>query len=177
MPTQSHIWRTIDTHKIIGSGAGQEAATEAIAGWTQHMLRNTDTLWRMEGREHPILVGIDLSTDQLTAARVELLPGQHSDPRVHSGDAAGYVLEGRLNLCLLDESGDSRANRWFEADERDGFFVPSDGRYQFFNMTDRPVRPFLGVASTISAERKLSSEQPEVKPQDGALGRTANLSA
>jgi quercetin dioxygenase-like cupin family protein len=129
-------------------GRWPEAAIQAASGWTQHVIRDSDTLWRLEGQENPILVGVDLSTDQLTAARVELLPGQRSDPRVHPGDAAGYILEGRLNLCLLDESGDGRANRWFQADEQDGFFVPAETRYQFFNMTERPVRLFLGVAST-----------------------------
>jgi quercetin dioxygenase-like cupin family protein len=129
-------------------GRWPEAAGDAEARWTQRIIRPDSVLWRLEGFEHPILVGIELSTDRLTAASVELLPGQQSDPRVHSGDAAGYVLDGRLNVCLLDESGDSRANKWFQADERDGFFVPDGTRHQFFNMTDRTVRFFLGVAPT-----------------------------
>jgi quercetin dioxygenase-like cupin family protein len=129
-------------------GRWPEARVEAASDWTQHVIRDSDALWRVEGQEHPILIGVDLSTDQLTAARIELLPGQRSDPRVHSGDAAGYVLDGRLNLCLLDQSGVSRAKQWFQADERDGFFVPAETQYQFFNMTDRSVRLFLGVAPT-----------------------------
>jgi quercetin dioxygenase-like cupin family protein len=132
-------------------GNWPNAASEVASGWTQHLIRAGDVLWRLEGQEHPILVGIDLSTDRLTTARVELLPGQRSDARVHPGDAAGYVHEGRLNICLLDESGDGRANQWFQADAQDGFYVPADTRYQLFNMTDKAVRIFLGVAPTYLA--------------------------
>jgi quercetin dioxygenase-like cupin family protein len=129
-------------------GRWPEASGEAEARRTQHVIRARDVAWRLEGREHPILVGIYLSTPQLTATFIELLPGQRSDPRAHAGDASGYVLEGRLNLSLLDESGDSRANQWFQMDEQDGLFVPGGTGYQLFNMTDRPVRLYLGVAPT-----------------------------
>jgi quercetin dioxygenase-like cupin family protein len=125
-----------------------EAAAEAQAAATQHVLSCADVLWRFEGEENQVLVGIQLSTEQLTTGWIDLLPGQRSDPRAHGGDLAGYTLAGRLNLCLLDESGDSRANKWFQADVEDGIFVPAGTRYQLFNMTDAPVRLLFGVAPT-----------------------------
>ena len=127
-------------------GRWPAAAEEAGAGHTQHVIRPDDVLWRVEGEENHVLVGIRLSTEQLTSGSIELLPGQRSDPRAHGGDVAGYVLDGRLNLLLLDESGDSRAHKWFQVDVEDGFFVPAGTRYQYFNMTDRPVRALFGVA-------------------------------
>ena len=119
--------------------AGAERARELH---TQHVIRPADVMWRLEGDEHQVLVGILLSTDQLTCGSVELLPGQRSDVRLHEGDCAGYVLEGRLNLVLLD------GKRWFQVEPDDGFLVPAELPYQWFNMTDRPVRLLFGVAPT-----------------------------
>ena len=127
-------------------GRWPAAAADAAAGETQHLIRPDQVMWRLEGRDQPILVGIYLSTEQLTAGCIELLPGQRSDPRTHGGDLAGYVLEGRLNLCILDPGGNPRARQWFQSDEEDGIFVPSGTAYQLFNMTDRPVRVMFGVA-------------------------------
>jgi quercetin dioxygenase-like cupin family protein len=129
-------------------GRWPEAAAEARAAVTQHVIGRDSVLWRFEGEVNHLLIGIQLSTAQLTTGWIELLPGQRSDPRAHGGDLAGYVLEGCLNLCLLDESGDSRANKWFQADVEDGIFVPAGTRYQLFNMTDASVRALFGVAPT-----------------------------
>ncbi len=129
-------------------GNWPKAIPDAASGWTQHVVRASDVVWRLEGEQHPVLVGIDLSTERLTTARIELLPGQRTDTRIHPGDAVGYVVDGRLNICFPDHSGDSRAKRWFQADEKDGFYVPADTEYQLFNMTDQPVQLFLGVAPT-----------------------------
>ena len=75
-------------------GAWPAAAAQARERHTQHVLRQADVLWRLEGTEHELLVGILLSTDQLTCGAIELLPGQRSDVRVHAGDCAGYASEG-----------------------------------------------------------------------------------
>jgi quercetin dioxygenase-like cupin family protein len=103
-------------------------------------------LWRLEGRENAVLTGIHLSTENLTSGVVELLPGQRSDPSSHAGELTGFVVDGRLNLCLLDPGGDSRSNRWFEAHAGDGYLVPEGAPYQYFNMTAEPVRLLFGVA-------------------------------
>jgi quercetin dioxygenase-like cupin family protein len=133
-------------------GRWPAAAEEAAAAETQYVIRPEQVMWRVEGREQPILVGIYLSTEQLTAGCIELLPGQRSDSRTHGGDLAGYVLEGRLNLCILDPGGNPRARQWFQSDEEDGIFVPAGTVYQLFNMTDRPVRMMFGVAPTYLPE-------------------------
>jgi quercetin dioxygenase-like cupin family protein len=114
---------------------------------TQRVVRPADVLWRLEGEANQVLVGILLSTERLTCGVVELLPGQRSDLRTHGGDCAGYVLEGRLNLLLLD------GKRWFQVETDDGFFVPAGLPYQWFNMTDRPVRLLFGVAPTYVGEQ------------------------
>jgi quercetin dioxygenase-like cupin family protein len=127
-------------------GRWPAAAAEVAERLTQHVVRPHEVLWRMEGEEQRVLVGIHLSTEKLTAGAIELLPGQRSDPRMHAGDLAGYVQSGRLNLCILDPGGNPRARQWFQSDEQDGLFVPGGTPYQLFNMTERPVRLLFGVA-------------------------------
>jgi len=128
-------------------GAWPAASGTARDRDTQRVVRPADVLWRLEGEANQVLVGILLSTDRLTCGVVELLPGQRSDLRTHGGDCAGYVLEGRLNLLLLE------AKRWFQVEQDDGFFVPAGLPYQWFNMTDRPVRLLFGVAPTYVGEQ------------------------
>ena len=129
-------------------GAWPAAAAQARERHTQHVLRQADVLWRLEGNEHELLVGILLSTDQLTCGAIELLPGQRSDVRVHAGDCAGYVSEGRLNLLLPEGADGSTGKLWFQVEREDGFFVPAGVPYQLFNMTHQRVHLLFGVAPT-----------------------------
>ena len=132
-------------------GAWPAAAPQALENHTQHVVRRTDVLWRLEGEEHELLVGILLSTEQLTCGSIELLPGRRSDIRLHGGDCAGYVVEGRLNLLLPDGVEGSPGKLWFQVEPQDGFLVPEGVPYQLFNMTDEPVRLLFGVAPTYLA--------------------------
>jgi mannose-6-phosphate isomerase-like protein (cupin superfamily) len=132
-------------------GRWPEASAEAAAPHTQHLISKDEILWRMEGEEHPILVGIYLSTDELTAGSVELLPGQWSDTMTHGGDEAGLVLEGTLNLFLPDHTEIDSGKSWFEMGVDDGFFVPAGMPHRYYNMTDRTVRFMFGVAPTYLA--------------------------
>jgi len=129
-------------------GRWPETAKEARARHTQHVISADDILWRLEGKEHQVLVGILLSTDELTAGRIELLPGQRSDIRIHGGDLTGYVLGGRLNLLLPESPGPGPGNGWFQMSEDDGFFVPASVPYRYYNMTAEPVQLLFGVAPT-----------------------------
>jgi quercetin dioxygenase-like cupin family protein len=126
-----------------------DAAAEAAAGYTQRSIRSDQVLWRLEGEVDPLLVGIYLSTPQLTAGSFELLPGQQTDAHVHGGDEAGCVLEGRMNLFFPDgPHPDGPGNAWFQVEADDGWYVPEGVPHRYFNMTDRPVRALFGVAPT-----------------------------
>ena len=132
-------------------GRWPEAHAEAAESHTQRLIRTDQILWRMEGDEHPILVGILMSTDELTVGTVELLPGQWSDTATHGGDETGHVLEGTLNLFLPDETGVDSGGSWFEMHAEDGFYIPEGRGHRYYNMTDRPVRFMFGVAPTYLA--------------------------
>ena len=126
-------------------GAWPAAAAQARERHTQHVVRREDVLWRLEDED--VLVGILLSTEQLTCGSIELLPGQRSEVRSHAGgDCAGYVVDGRLNLLLPEGIDGNGGKLWFQVDRDDGFFVPAGVPYRLFNMTDRPVWVLFGVA-------------------------------
>jgi quercetin dioxygenase-like cupin family protein len=121
------------------------AAERAREHHTQRVVRSADVLWRLEG-DAGVLVGIMLSTAELTSGIIELLPGQRSDVRTHGGDLAGYVVDGRLNLLLPEGVDDRPGKLWFQVEQDDGFFVPVGVPYRLFNMTDEPVHLLFGVA-------------------------------
>ena len=90
-----------------------EAIDEARGKYTQRVIGQDEILWRIEGIDDQIPIGIYLSTERLTVGYSELLPGQKSDAHTHVGDEAGYILEGQLNLYFPTHSADGRGNGWF----------------------------------------------------------------
>jgi mannose-6-phosphate isomerase-like protein (cupin superfamily) len=120
------------------------AADEAQASYSMRRLTESDITWRLEGKEQPVLVGLLASTEFLTVGRMRLLPGQKSAVEMHRGDEGVFVLEGKLNVRLPDQPGQS----WFELGPEDGFYLPEGTRHQYYNYGDRPVELMFGVAPT-----------------------------
>lgn len=118
------------------------ARADAQREQTIHVLREADALWRLEGAQQQMLVGVWAATEHLTVGQIELLPGQHSDPHTHGGAESVYVLEGNLNIRTPNNDG----QRWFELKRRDGFYIPQGVAHQYYNMTGEPVRLLFGVA-------------------------------
>jgi quercetin dioxygenase-like cupin family protein len=115
---------------------------EAQAGHTIQVLRETDAMLRLEGRDHPIPVAMWASTEHLTVGTLSLLPGQHTDAHAHGGDESLYVLGGTLNVRVPDNDG----QRWFELKPRDGFYLPAGVPHQYYNVSAEPARLIFGVA-------------------------------
>jgi len=122
-----------------------DAADEARAKHTQRPVR--DVLWRLEGTDDPVLIGIYLSTPELTAGSLDLLPGQRSEALVRGGDEAGYVVSGQMSLFLPDgPDPEGPGNAWHQMEPGDAWYVPQGVPHRYFNMTDEPVRAVFGVA-------------------------------
>lgn len=124
------------------------AQAEAEAGFTMRVLRETDLLWRLEGEEQQLLVGIMAATEHVTVARMKLMAGKRSGVQVHGGDEALYLLAGRLNVRVPDNDGP----RWFELKPGDGFYVPQGRPHQYYNMFDAPAEFLCGVAPRYAPE-------------------------
>lgn len=115
---------------------------DARRQFSMRVLREPEVLWRLEGHDRQVLVGILVSTEHLTVGTIQLLPGQRTDVQIHGGDEGLYLLEGRLNIRLLEPEG----QRWFELKPGDGFYIPHGAPHQYYNMSDRPVELIFGVA-------------------------------
>jgi quercetin dioxygenase-like cupin family protein len=109
---------------------------------TMRMVRDSDLLWRLEGREKLVPVGLLCATEHLTVGKVRLLPGQHTEPQIHGGDESLYVLEGTLNVRVPEAQG----VRWFELKPGDGFYLPEGEPHQYYNISDAPAELIFGVA-------------------------------
>lgn len=115
---------------------------EVIQSFSMQVLRDSDLLWRLEGQERQVLVGLLASTEHLTVGKVYLLPGQQTDIQVHGGDESLYLLEGTLHIRLPENQG----VRWCELKPGDGFYVPEGEPHQYYNITDKPVTLIFAVA-------------------------------
>lgn len=118
------------------------ARDEARARNTISVVSDDTMLWRLEGAEHPALVGLFASTEHLTAGKILLRPGQHTDPHCHGGQESLYVTSGTLHV--LTTNGEDR--RWFELEPRDGFFTPEGVSHQYYNMSMEPAEFLFAVA-------------------------------
>jgi quercetin dioxygenase-like cupin family protein len=123
------------------------AAAERSQAATIHHLRTSDLLWRMEGTQNLVLVGIWASTEHLTVGQIELWPGQHGDVERHDGAESIYVLDGVLNVRLPEHSG----QRWYELHPGDGFYLPEGTPHLYYNMSGAPARFVFGVAPCYTA--------------------------
>ncbi len=124
--------------------------SEAEQNFTMKVLRDADVLWRLEGQEQQILVGILASTEHLTVGKVHLLPGQHTDVQSHGGDEGLYLLEGKLNV-RVPENGEQR---WFELKPGDGFYIPEGTPHQYYNISNQPTVHLFGVAPSYCGSEK-----------------------
>jgi quercetin dioxygenase-like cupin family protein len=118
------------------------AQPDAQRNFTMRVLRESDVLWRLEGENQQLLVGILAATEHLTVGKMHLLPGQQSDVQGHAGDESLYLLEGSLNVRVPENAGP----RWFELKPRDGFYIPEGVPHQYYNMSDEPATLIFGVA-------------------------------
>lgn len=128
--------------ELLGNWNPLKVATKLPYTPTMRVIRHADALWRLEGKNTQILVGILFSTEHLTVGRIELLPGQNSEPSAHGGDESLYVLEGTLNIRLPGFDGPS----WYELNASDGFYIPEGVAHQYYNISNKPASLLFGVA-------------------------------
>jgi quercetin dioxygenase-like cupin family protein len=95
--------------------------------------RKRDALRFIHGSEHPVMESLFVSSKELTAGTVDLMPGARSDDRSHPSDKVIFVTAGKLHVYLSDSFD------WFELDEWDMLYLPPEVHHQYWNYTDRPL--------------------------------------
>ncbi len=115
---------------------------------TMSVLRREDQLWRLEGDDDPVLVGLLASTEHLTVGTMELRPGQRSGIQRHAGDESGYVLEGTVAIRIGADEG----RRWLEVSPGDGFYIPEGVPHRYYNAGSSGARLLFGVAPSYLPE-------------------------
>lgn len=134
---------------LLGHWPGDLLGTERSV--TIHALSEHDLLWRLEGKDLRTLVGILVSTENLTVGKMRLLPGERTDLRSHGGDLSLYVLDGCLNVFTPEKM---EGQRWFELEPKDGFYLPHGTPHQFHNMTSQIVEFIFGAAPVYLPEEQ-----------------------
>jgi mannose-6-phosphate isomerase-like protein (cupin superfamily) len=109
---------------------------------TMRVVRADDVLWRLEGTDQAMLVGLLASTEHLTVGTIHLLPGRHGGVEVHDGDEGLYLLRGSLHVRLPEHDGP----RWLELEPGDGCYIPAGVPHQYYNISGAPAECLFGVA-------------------------------
>ena len=103
------------------------------------VLRPADVLWR---RDLGVLCGILVSTEHLTAASLELGPGEAAAVHEHGGDEVLMALDGPLWVRAWH--GD--AVHVFELGPEDACYVPAGSPHEYRNPAAGTARAICGIA-------------------------------
>jgi quercetin dioxygenase-like cupin family protein len=103
------------------------------------VIRPADVLWR---RDLGVLCGILVSTEHLTAATLELGPGETAAVHEHGGDEVLMALDGPLWVRAWH--GD--AVHVFELTAEDACYVPAGSPHEYRNAGPGAVRAICGIA-------------------------------
>jgi quercetin dioxygenase-like cupin family protein len=103
------------------------------------VLRPADVLWR---RDLGVLCGVLVSTEHLTAATLELGPGEAAAAHEHGGDEVLMALEGGLWV----RAWFAGAVHVFELEPEDACYLPAGARHEYRNPGDATARAICGIA-------------------------------
>ena len=104
-----------------------------------HRLNDDHIVWR---RDLGVLVGLYVSTEQLTAGIIEVDSGQTAKAHAHGGDELVYVTEGQLTVRAWSNDKISV----YELGPHDACYLPIGTRHEFRNFGSISARAVFGVA-------------------------------
>ena len=123
---------------------GPEARKKPPKHW---LITRRDALQVIHGKDHPMLETFSVSNDFIHFSTIELPSGgetvRASDPEVHRGDEALYVLDGPMAVFLPDTEDT------FEVKEGEVMFIPEGIRHYYVNYTERVAKALHVVAPEI----------------------------
>lgn len=92
-----------------------------------------------------------VSNERIHVGKFVICPGKYTDPEVHKGDEALWVLKGTLEIAILDENitEDTVVKTGFMIGERERFFIPEGCKHQYFNLKSGMCEVVFMVAPTL----------------------------
>jgi quercetin dioxygenase-like cupin family protein len=93
-----------------------------------------DALGFIFGEQNPVMESVFVSSTELTAGTVSLIPGSQSDMRTHPGDKVIFNLEGQLHVYLPE------LFEWHELNAWDVLYLPPNTPHQYWNYTSTSVK-------------------------------------
>lgn len=123
-------------------------ASEHKKSATMRVMRDSDLLWELDGKDQGVLTGLYAATEHLTVGRTTVTPGRASSLQAHGGDECLYLLSGTLNILVPEKD----AQTWFEIHPKDGFFIPAGEKHQYWNMGKELAVFVFGVAPHYQAK-------------------------
>ena len=103
------------------------------------VLRPADVLWR---RDLGVLCGVLVSTEHLTAATLELGPGEAAAAHEHGGDEVLMALAGTVWVRAWFDD----AVHVFELEPEDVCYLPAGARHEYRNPGGGTARAICGIA-------------------------------
>jgi quercetin dioxygenase-like cupin family protein len=125
---------------VLGSLPRRDPGTVSLC-----RLDSSDAVWR---RDLGALVGLLVSTDQLTTGLVEVDPGGCAQAHAHDGDEVLYVTRGDLTV----RAWDGEAVSVFELAQDDACYLPRGCRHEYRNYGPETAHAVFGVAPNYWSE-------------------------
>lgn len=101
-----------------------------------------DALHFIYGTKHPVRESVYVSSNDMTAGVVDIVPGAQSENRSHPGHKVIFNLEGQLHVYLPNSF------EWFELNRWDVLYIPPNTPHQYWNYTADAVKFAFMVVPT-----------------------------
>ena len=105
----------------------------------------------IHGKEHHTRKDLFISNDNCHVGIHTIPGGKFADPEINDGDKCILVLEGKMQIRILESPADEKSVSTLAWDVREHqvFFVPEGVRHQVFNLGKGTVRYLFTVAPTL----------------------------
>lgn len=105
----------------------------------------------IHGKDHHTLMELFISNKQGHVGIHTIPGGKFADPETNAGDKCILVLEGKMQIRVLETEADeaSVSTPAWEVEEHQVFFVPEGVRHQVFNLGKGTLRYLFTVAPNL----------------------------
>ena len=111
------------------------------------VIKPTETLDVIHGKENHILVSFAVSNDFIHFGSMTIPAGVLSDPEVHGGDEVFYVLQGSVSVLIpLADEAESVSKSRYEVKQEQRFLIPEGVPHRYLNTTVGQARTIFGIA-------------------------------